>query len=700
MTPKRTPSSGAPDAFTPSEPVQTPDAGQNPGPLLTEADLTLDAQGHPVSARYGDVYASRAGAAGQAREVFLRGCGLLDQPAQWADRAQFAVLETGFGLGINFLATWAAWRADPQRSARLHYVALELHPVRAADLLAHAPAEFHGLAAELAAQWPPALRGLHSVVLDDGRVRLLLAFGDANALAPRLQLAADAFYLDGFAPARNPASWQPDLFRALARLARPGARLATYTVARAVRDGLERAGFQVGLRPGWGGKRQRLEAVFAPRWSRSRRAPPAPWPADRPRRAVVIGAGIAGAACARALALRGWAVDVLEAGPHPAGGGSSMPAGLAHVQLSADDNILSRLTRAGMAALRRAVPANRPDLARFTGVLVAPVDDEDAQRMAEWRDGLRLPQQTARWLDAPAARQTLGVDGAGEGWLVDGAVLANAPLCLAWLGSSAEIRLRCAAAAARLERDGDDWTVRNADGALLARAPQVVLACAGQTPQLLAASGLLSSPDWMPLRTLRGQAQALPATRWPALKRLCAGWTGSGYALPLPAAAAQQLRRMTASSEVDWLLVGATYETTDAPLSAEQAWARNCLGIAALAPAPPQRNRTPERRDFVGDRAVSPDRLPYCGPLPDLGPVGVNPAERARWAGKHLHELPRHPGLHVCAGMGSRGLTLAALLAECAAAQIEGEPLPIETDLAASLDPARIALRRLRRGTV
>ena len=705
-----------------------PGRAPSPGPWLDPADLALDAQGYPSSPRYGDVYASRAGAAGQARDVFLRGCGLLDATPAWSGRERFTVVETGFGLGINFLATWAAWRADPQRCARLHYVAFERHPVQASDLVAHAPAELRDLAAELAAQWPPPLSGLHTIALnyggDDphapasrslppegappalgrpggGGVHLLLAFGDAGTLAPRLQLAADALYLDGFSPARNPEMWQPELLRALAALTRPGARAATYSVARMVRDGLAQAGFNVAVAPGWGGKRQRLQAVFAPRWPSARHPLPEPWPTDRPREAIVIGAGIAGAACARAFALRGWCVEVLEAGAHPAGVGSAMPAGLAHVQLSADDNVLSRLTRAGMEALRHAAPPGRPDLVRFGGILMTAEDAAQAMRLEGWRETLRLPPQTAQWLDPQAAERALGVGGAGAGWLVDGAVVANAPLCLHWLQSSAGIRLRCNVAAARIEHDGGEWCVRDADGRALARAPQLVLANAATAPALLAASGLLPAADWMPLRTLRGQAQALPASRWPALRGLRGGWMGRGYALPVPEAAAARLREASGIAEVDWLLVGATYETSDAPLAPAAAWERNCEGVAALAaggaipPASPEPAATPWLRNVVGTRAVGPDRLPYCGPVPDLRAALAEPS---RWAGKRLHELPRHPGLAVCAGMGSRGLTLAALLADCVAAQIEGEPLPIETDLAACLDPARVALKRLRHG--
>lgn len=508
-----------------------------------------------------------------------------------------------------------------------------------------------------------------------GGVHLLLAFGDAAELAPKLKLAADALYLDGFAPARNPAMWTPELFRALARLVKPGARAASYTVAHAVQKGLEQAGFTIELQPGWGGKRQRLQATFNPCWKRTRHTLPAPWPAALPRHAVVIGAGLSGAACAHALAQRGWTVEVLESGPHPAGGGSAMPAGLAHFQPSADDNLLSRLTRVGMAALRRALLPDSGDLAQFGPATLTPADAADEKRMQDWRSSVHLPAEMAQWNEV--------------GWQVDSAVLANQALCAAWLDSP-RITLRCNTQAARLQRDGSTWRVLDAAGQALAHAPLVVLASALQTPALLAASGLIPSPDWLPLHPLRGQAQALPARLWPALQGLAQPWMGSGYVLRLPRAAARLLQE---SGEQDWLLIGATFETEDQPLTPEQAWAHNRAGLSALTASPPLPEHTAALRHFVGTRAASTDRLPYCGPVADLAPLLADPQ---RAAGKQLHELPRLPGLVVCTGMGSRGLTLAPLLAETLLAQIEGTPLPLETDLADSIDPARTALRRLR----
>src|SRR5262249_4874097 len=155
----------------------------------------------------------------------------------WKDRATFTVLETGFGIGLNFLATWDAWRTDPGRSRRLHFVSVENRPF-ARDELLGALAPFAGLdalARALGAVWPPALAGFHRLPFAAGRVILTLLLGAARELLPQLVARADALYLDGFAPAKTPELWTPGVVRELARLARPGATLATWTVAGGVR---------------------------------------------------------------------------------------------------------------------------------------------------------------------------------------------------------------------------------------------------------------------------------------------------------------------------------------------------------------------------------------------------------------------------------------------------------------------------------
>ena len=186
------------------------------------APLQFDADGTPYSEAFGDVYHSADGGLGQARHVFLAGNGL---PERWHGRERFVVLETGFGLGLNFLATWAAWRNDPARSRTLHYVSCELHPFRGEDLarLHVRWPELAPLADELRANWPPLAAGMHRLNLGGGRVFLTLYFGDVRAGLEQIDACADAIYLDGFSPAKNPDMWAAKVFYLLSRRAAPGA---------------------------------------------------------------------------------------------------------------------------------------------------------------------------------------------------------------------------------------------------------------------------------------------------------------------------------------------------------------------------------------------------------------------------------------------------------------------------------------------
>jgi tRNA 5-methylaminomethyl-2-thiouridine biosynthesis bifunctional protein len=628
--------------------------------------------GVPFSDDYDDVYASRDGALGQARHVFLAGN---DLPGRWQGREQFVILETGFGLGTNFLATRQAWRTDPRRPRRLHVVSIELHPVRAADLVAAAPVEIQALAAELAAQWPLPLPGLHRLEFDGGGVTLTLALGDARALLPQLVLGADAIYLDGFAPERNPALWEAPLLKAVARLARPGATLATYTAARAVREALAVAGFEVTLRPGFGRKRHMLAARYAPRWRVRRHEPPVCY--DGERSALVIGAGLAGAHCADALARRGWQVSVVDARPAPAQGASGLPWGLLHPLVSVDDNLTARLTRAGfLRALQRLSALDTPERASLwqpCGVAQQAGCDAEARAWEAAGVGAAWPAAYARVEPAAALATHLGLTPRRGGWWFPQAgVVAAGAWCrallagagIAWVGG---VRVE------RLAHFGGPWQALDAAGAVRASAPVVVLANALDAPRLL-------GPRWLPVHPVRGRISYLQA---PALHALRAGLTGDGYLVHAPDGS---------------IGVGASYElalpgeTSVGELAAEQVHRGNLARLARLLGTPVAAEVSGV---FDGVRCVAPDRLPYAGAAPD---DAMAAADAMRLRGAHAVDLPRRAGLYTCCALGSRGLALSAVLGELIAAQIEGEPWPIERALADAVDPGRHLLRALRTG--
>jgi tRNA U34 5-methylaminomethyl-2-thiouridine-forming methyltransferase MnmC len=213
--------------------------------------------GVPVSTRFYDPYYSRENELAETRHVFLGGC---DLPARWRERATFSIAELGFGTGLNFCATLAEWKATAPPDARLSYTSFELYPLTAQEIdraLAVWP-EIDAERAALVAAW----KGAGSVEI--GSATLTVIAGDARETVPAWPGRADAWYLDGFAPSRNPQMWEPPLLEAVARASAPHAYAATYSVAGAVRRGLESAGFTLERLPGYGRKREMLRSVKTP----------------------------------------------------------------------------------------------------------------------------------------------------------------------------------------------------------------------------------------------------------------------------------------------------------------------------------------------------------------------------------------------------------------------------------------------------
>ena len=643
------------------------------------------ADGVARSPRFGDIYHSEAGALAQARHVFLAGCGL---PAAWGGQAQWTVLEAGFGLGLNFLATWQAWRDDPQRPGLLHFVSIEAHPVARADLLRAAAAcpELAALAPALAAQWHGLLPGFHRLAFDGGRVLLTLCVGDVRAMLRAQRFEADSIFLDGFSPACNPAMWADDTLKGVSRFARRGTGLATWSVARPVRDALAHCGFDVRKVPGLPPKREGLRARFDPAWTPRRRAAAGPPPDDAPVAApghcAVIGAGLAGAAVAASLARRGWRVTVLDAAARPAGGASGLPAGLLAPHVSPDDALLSRLTRAGVRTTWQQLEALLGDGAAGAGWRASGVLERRAAGTARLPADWHAEGPNESWHATPAQRRAAGLPAGGApdteasddalwhrraGWVRPGALID------AWLAQPG-IVFDGGQRVARIvptPRGADDsgaasaephsglawpdhraaWTLLDARGTPLAQADRVVVAAGFE-------SGAFA-PAW-PLQPVRGQlewgrmadAPGLPAVPVNGDGQLIAHVPDAAGALWLTGATFGRDRRDTAPDAAD----------TQANL---ERLARLHPGAAAAVAPVFARGDT---RPWAGVRCASADRRPLVGPL-DAG----------TW-----------PGVWLCTAMGSRGLAFAALCAELLAARWHGEPLPLPAKLAAALDTARL----------
>jgi tRNA 5-methylaminomethyl-2-thiouridine biosynthesis bifunctional protein len=646
---------------------------------IVPATLAFDASGNPFSPQFDDVYHSADSAEGQARHVFLHGN---DLPVRWAGTRIFTIVETGFGLGLNFLSTWQAWREDPRRCLRLHFVSVERWPFVRADLDAvHARHPGLGeLSSQLRAAWPPLLPGLHRLYFDDGRVSLTLAFDEAIEALRGLRLAADAFYLDGFAPERNPAMWSPPLLKALARLAAPGATAATYSAAGMVRDGLAAAGFSVQKRAGFGSKRDMLTARYAPRWAMQRRALQSPW---SERHAIVIGAGLAGGAVASCLTARGWRVDLVERGSAPSGAASALRAGVFQPHISRDDSLLSRFTRAGFLYALRLWPGALDAAAmppwRQCGVLQLADGAGNEARGADTAIALTYPIDYAMHVTRADASALAGRRvSIGGWWFPTGGFVRPAAIVQAQLGHAARHGgaapiVHLDRAVTSLQRDGDRWIARDAVGAEISAAPVVVLANACDAARLIDLGG-------DPLRRIRGQQSYLPAPPFLA-PRVVVG--GDGYVLPA----------------VDGIAVaGATYDLDNADPHADTAsHAVNLARAESMLPDSAAGIDAATLAGGVGFRCVATDRLPMVGALVDIDRAR---ADQAGLAGAHPADLPRIGGLYCAFAFASRGLSWSGLAAEALASEIDAEPAPLSRSLLDAIDPGRFVLKALRHGAL
>ncbi len=627
------------------------------------ARLAFRDDGTPFSEQFGDIYHSAAGGLEQAHSVFLAGNQL---PSRWQNRQTFTIVETGFGTGLNFLATWAAWRRDPQRCERLHFVSTELHPFSADDLsqLHRRWPELAELSTLLGTNWPVLTPGFHRRHFDNGSVILTLLLGDANETLARLACRADAIFLDGFSPTRNPDMWSERVIRSLGRVSAPGTTVATWSVSSTVRSRLADAGFHCDKVAGFGPKREMLVGCFGSGTTTPERS--------APRHALVIGAGLAGTSVAHRLVERQWRIELIDEADGPGQGASGNHAGVIRPLPSLDDNPLARLTRAGteygLHHLARLAEAGQPVKWDGCGVLHLARDpvQETKQRAVVARH--RYPAEFLRFVERDEASALAGWPVALGGWwfgrggwiqppsLCDANLLADRPLINPHFGRSL----------ARLLRDGDEWVALDADAREIARAPVAILANG------IGITGI-DQAMVLPVRSARGQVSHLPA-------------------LPESVPKVVVCRLGYVSPAIDGMrCAGATFSVDDTdPALRIDDHRENLAKLDFILPGfGHQSAPSPDTlQGRVGFRPASPDRLPMVGAVPS-----VSHAERAT----PFAEIPRHPDLYAISGFGARGLVWCSLVGEALASQLHGEPLPIEQELVDAIDPARYISRPVRR---
>lgn len=577
----------------------------------------------------------------------------------WSSQASWTVLDTGFGDGQAFLALWQCWRTHARRPALLHYVGV-LSAAQAAQLPALLPAGLGDALARFSYALEP---GFQRLLLEDGHVSLTLCVGDTNTMLARQSMQADSLVL-----AASAQPWDKWQVKALARCCKRGAQLvfgnSTHPAAALLADG----GFHVA--------EGAQHAIYDPRWAlrpgRSHAAIQAPAGTGR---CAVIGAGIAGASVARALALRGFAVDVYDAHAQPAGGASGLPVGLVVPHHSADDSPRSRMSRQGTRLMlqhaSRLLQSGQdwsPGGVLELAIAEAGLADSEAGMLSH-----AASEQPATGWARPMAY------GAAHGlWHPHAAWIKPERLVRRWLEHPG-IRFHGQAAVHALAREQGQWILRNAEGLELGRAQRVVFANAHGCVDLVqslassSAGGTTDGRAWVPgvldklqaMQHMHGTLSYGPCP--PALLSVMPPFPVNGHGSFVGGIPTEQ--------GPCWY-AGATFQS-DARLHADlaQEHAANFRKLHALLPAVAQALSGPfnnqEVQAWQGSRCISHDRLPLVGPLED----------------------GNAPTLWLCAGMGARGLSFSALCAELLVAGLCGEPLPLESNLAKSL-----STRRPRRG--
>ena len=677
------------------------------------AEIKWNELGQPVSSLFNDIYFSKQDGLTESRYVFLQQNQLTERFEALADKAIFTIGETGFGTGLNFLAAMVLWLQSAPKGARLHYISVEKHPLSQQDLIKALSLwpQLQCEAEELSLNYPTwPLPGCHRIQLAQGRIHLTLIIDDAAKGFEQLLQSThpafstptchvDAWFLDGFAPAKNPAMWSRSLFSRLQQLSRKGTTLATFTAARVVKEGLQQHGFAVDKVPGYGNKRDMLRAVLCETYKspdledfplNARNSDfPLVWHISKTeqeenanRSATIIGGGIAGATTAAALAHRGWHITLLERHPMLALEGSGNRQGIVYGKLSHRSETLSNFNaialQYALRYYRQFWRSTKNDFGRECGVLQLSHNEKAQIAQQNLIEYLGNEQQLCRGLTQTQASQVSGIElpcgglfFPDSGWIYPAAIcaeLTNHP--------NIEIHYNCSVNELDWDTDTNSWHLQLNNQRHCHPATTVILCSANEVNNVAQISAL-------PLKPVAGQVTHLSAgsTSTKLQTVLC----GDGYMAP---------------KHQNQHCIGATFRLNDMDCNVrEQDHHHNLQELAAQIPSLAEELVA---KAVTGGRAAlrctTPDYLPITGPAPNYdGYLKAFQLLRQNARANIPRTGPHWPNLYVNTGFGSRGLTYAPLCAEMLACQLSAEPSPLGTKVEIAMHPGRFWIRDLIR---
>ena len=657
--------------------------------------VTADLDWHedlPYSNLYNDIYFSAESGLKQSRYIFIDGNNLLNR---WLDLPQnrpsiFNIAETGFGTGLSFLLTWKLWEHYAPSTACLHFISCEKHPLHINDLikgLSFWP-ELSKEASELIKNYPVLTPGYHHLSFCNGRVTLTLMLGDAlesfeqllicgeSALEPRLRPAfIDAWYLDGFSPKKNESMWSAPLLRVIAMLSKEGTTLATYTAAAGVKSVLNEVGFIIEKKKGFGPKRHMLRGTFKKHTPCRIKTLHTPWHTDIPLKhpnqsAIIIGAGLAGCFTAYSLARRGWKVTLIDELDEIGKGGSANQQAVLFPKLSAYKSPLTQFMLSAFIYASQLYKRmlNELDLGALQGSLLLAHNDKEKKAQQSLESWLLHYPELGELVDPGRASELTGLTLEKTGLFIPLSGWINSPALCQSLIKNDKISLITGCNVDSLTYENNNWL------ALDVKAPVLILA---NGPQV----NMFPETKHLPIKTIRGQMTAIESTK--DSTKLMIPICADGHVLP----------------EVNGAhYLGATYEPgISLPLLRDQDDEQNIIKLMQLTADEIWSQKVVTH--WAGVRAATPDYLPLVGPAPKAGEFsslfsGLE-SNSKRWIAK---AGPYYPGLYICAGFGSRGLTTVPLCAEWLAGLINEEMSCLPRSLIHALSPARFLRRDLTRG--
>lgn len=658
-------------------------------PAIETANICWNEHGQPVSAYYKDIYFSTESGPDETRHTFINQNFLPERFAALTPGQHFVVGETGFGTGLNFLCTWQCFDQYAPTDTQLHFISTEKHPLTTADL-AQALSLWPDLSVysqQLTDHYLPMTAGQHRLVFDNGRMVLTLLCGDIQETLPELEALVDAWFLDGFSPDRNPDMWQPELFRILANKSSSHATCATFTAARLVRDGLEKAGFMIEKVSGFGRKRDMIRGRLAqtipsgnsPIWFQQSRT------RHNQKTALVIGAGMAGTAAARSLAERGWQVRVIDSHDQPASEASGNPQGMLYTRLSGNSTLLTRFIMEGylytLSLLKRLESRKNPDtvLWQKTGLVQLGFNEVEQQRQQRILESGQYPDALLQGLDAEALSCLAGIHPGSSGLCFPDAGWVHPPSLCRCLLTHTNIEFTGNLQVTGIIHEEGLWHIQTTSETT-SSAEVVVIACGHL-------SSKLPQTRHLPLKSIRGQITQVPATS--NSQKLQTIVCGEGYIAPA------------------WHnshTLGATFNfDSDTTQCRQQDHETNLKNLETCAPdifaalTDPELDIT-QLEGRVSFRCTTPDYLPVVGPVVEADMFRKHFAPLRKNAKHRFTDIPEQPaGLYISTGHGSRGLVTAPLSAEILAADICNEPCPVPRAQRHALHPSRFMIRDLIR---